>query len=430
MGLFFKQLCKFETLFSAWQHVRSRARKSKSREIRAAAEDFEQTSPQRLRSIQSRLVKGRYSFPAAEGILKDKNKREKQGKKPRPIVLADIESRTVQRALLQCLQPPPTSKLYPHLKILREINNSKVNYGGTPKGGVPKALKDVLNALTSNHIVYFKSDIAAFFTKVPHAKIVNFLLAETDDPEFVDVFTKAMTVQLKNAGDLKAYLNLFPDNEYGVPQGSALSALAGNIFLHDVDLVMSGTENIRFIRYIDDVIILGLSNEALQKAKSVLRKELRKRSLSLYDPATDPDKAAEGHTRNGFEYLGCLIQKNQIEPGKTTKENLSKKIAIEIGVAKLNIKKMLESEKLARSRETTFVRALSDIDELVRGWANSFRFANNRHPFGQVDSDLRRQIAAFSDWFAAQKPSSELQRMRALGIFQTVDAEYRNIEEY
>jgi RNA-directed DNA polymerase len=138
------------------------------------------------------------------------------------------------------------------------------------------------------YCLYFKSDIASFFTKVPHAEIIRFIDLECEDPDFRAMIERALSIQLRNESDLREYLRLFPADEIGVPQGSALSALAGNIFLHEVDLLMKNQSDIRFIRYIDDVIILGKTNEAVQNARSSLQRELRKRNLTLYDPSTHP----------------------------------------------------------------------------------------------------------------------------------------------
>lgn len=206
--------------------------------------------------------------------------------------------------------------------------------------------------------------------------------------------------------------------------------MAGNIFLHEVDNVMKQLSGIRFVRYIDDVIILAKSNDALQKAKSVFQKELRKRSLTLYDPAKDPDKAAEGHVRNGFEYLGCLVQKNQLEPGKQTKRRLIEKIIIEIQYAKKHIEALEKNPKLTRVREVTFAKCIVNIDELVRGWANSFRFANDRKPFHQLDAEIKKLIDDFVKWFENRKFSTTAQRLRAFGAFQLIDTEYKKIEDY
>jgi RNA-directed DNA polymerase len=405
--------------------VRARARKSPSRTIRNAAEEFEHSSHKRLRSIQSRIVARTYKFSSSEGILK-----KRAGKEPRPIVLADIESRIVQRALLQCLQPPEGSLLDKHLKTLRSINSSDVNFGGTPDGGVPKAIKLVMQSLNEGYCLYFKSDIASFFTKVPHAEIIKFIDLECDDPDFSAMIEKALSIQLKNEADLKEYIRLFPADEIGVPQGSALSALAGNIFLHEVDLLMKSQPDIKFIRYIDDVIILGKTNEATQSARSSLQRELRRRNLTLYDPSTHPSKAASGHSRHGFDYLGCSIELNHIAPAKPTKIKIIEKVDAEIKIAKANITEILASNSPTRSKQIAYVQSLGNIDEIVRGWANSFRFANNRLPFFQIDKAVSEIVRTFGLWFHSMNILDTGQRMRALGIFQAADTEYRKIEDY
>ena len=280
------------------------------------------------------------------------------------------------------------------------------------------------------YCLYFKSDIASFFTKVPHAEIIRFIDLECEDPDFRAMIERALSIQLRNESDLREYLRLFPADEIGVPQGSALSALAGNIFLHEVDLLMKNQSDIRFIRYIDDVIILGKTNEAVQNARSSLQRELRKRNLTLYDPSTHPSKAASGHSRDGFDYLGCSIELNHIAPAKPTKAKIIDKVESEIRIAKANIAEILSSNSPTRSKQTVYVQSLANIDEIVRGWANSFRFANNRLPFFQIDKAVSETVRAFGLWFRSMNILDTGQRMRALGIFQAADTEHRKIEDY
>jgi RNA-directed DNA polymerase len=304
---FFRRLCSRANLFAAWRHIKSHALRSPSREIRNAAEHFDINAPRNLQSIQSRLLAGTFRFPPAEGVLKDKLRRQLQGKLPRPIVIADIQSRVVQRALLQCLQPSDEDELSKRIGRIREVNNSAVNFGGTPAGGVPRAIHRVLSKIEDGYSIFYKSDIGSFFTKIPHDTVLEFLLNELQDENFVEVFRKGLQVQLKNGEQLGAYLQLFPDNEFGVAQGSSLSAFAGNVFLQDVDASFEGTSDVCLTRYIDDVMLLGRSNDLVQRAKSRLNHALRQKELSLYDPANAPDKASEGHVRDGFEYLGCAV---------------------------------------------------------------------------------------------------------------------------
>jgi hypothetical protein len=95
--------------------------------------EFESESQSKLKSIQMRLARDSYSFPKAAGVLKDKRKREKQGKDPRPIVVATLESRVVQRSILQALQPDKGSRLYGRLNGLRDVLESPIAWAEIPK---------------------------------------------------------------------------------------------------------------------------------------------------------------------------------------------------------------------------------------------------------------------------------------------------------
>ena len=98
-------LRRFSNLEEAWRQVRSHAIRSQSPEIRAEARLFEQSVTAKLRSVQSRLGQGRFTFEPARGITI-----RRKGKTPRPVVVAPIESRIVQRALLNVLQDIPAIK--------------------------------------------------------------------------------------------------------------------------------------------------------------------------------------------------------------------------------------------------------------------------------------------------------------------------------
>lgn len=430
-NVFFKRLCSRSNLFAAWRHVRSRALSSESRDIRTAAEDFDFHAFKNIQSIQSRLTAERFEFPPAEGILKDKRKREAQGKRPRPLVLADIKSRIVQRGLLQCLQPAiDDDELAPRIGLIADINNSRVNFGGTPSGGVPKAIHRVISLINDGHQTYYKSDIGAFFTRIPHDHVLRFIFDQIADARFVNVFRDGLNVQLKNAAQLGEYLDLFPDDNFGVAQGSSLSAFAGNVFLHKTDQKFAADNETAFVRYIDDVIIMAKTNEALQKTKAKFTKELRALGLLLYDPGSAPDKASEGHIRNGIEYLGCVIRHSHIEPSKKAKASLLSKIDRRIFGARKVIEQLLKNADLTRHKEPTFAATIADIDQIVRGWANSFRFVGNRLIFAQLDKEVFKRVSNFHRWLNNLTFPSDNVAARVLGLYQIQDVEHKPLEEF
>ena len=120
-------LRRFSNLEEAWRHVHSHAIRSQSSEIRAEARLFEQSVTVTLRSVQSRLGQDRFKFEPARGITI-----RRKGKTPRPVVVAPIESRIVQRALLNVLQGIPA---------IKSALQAGYNYGGVSgsRFGVPAA---------------------------------------------------------------------------------------------------------------------------------------------------------------------------------------------------------------------------------------------------------------------------------------------------
>ena len=94
-----------QNVFSAWRHVKRSALTSGNAEIRGKASEFDHRHHTNIRRLITQLREGRFVFEPVEGVLKDKQKRLKQGKDPRPIAIATLHNRIVQRAILQVLQP-------------------------------------------------------------------------------------------------------------------------------------------------------------------------------------------------------------------------------------------------------------------------------------------------------------------------------------
>src|SRR4051812_48612281 len=90
------------TLRAAWAHVRRAASLSPSRLIRAEARRFEEEAADRIARIAADLAADRFTFAAGRGVAVTR-----PGKRPRPIVIAPLESRVVSRALLDVLESDP-----------------------------------------------------------------------------------------------------------------------------------------------------------------------------------------------------------------------------------------------------------------------------------------------------------------------------------
>ena len=423
--IFFKTLRTSHNLHTAWRHVRKSALQSSNPDIRNAAQEFEIKSHSFLKSIQGKLGSKTYKFPAAEGILKDKKKRKKLGKPPRPIVINTLEGRIVQRAILQTLQPDRETDLYNRIGSIKDVNESPYGVGGLPYpyGGVSVGIKSVLEAMDNGYEYFFKSDIKEFFTRIPHESVVKFIHEQTKDYEISQIFSLGLNVELSNKEKLAEYFELFPQKGVGVPQGSSLSAFAGNILLYDLDFSLN-TSDTKAYRYIDDLIILGKTNEAVQKARSESKKWLKKKGMTLYEPTKGSDKAEEGNVSKGFIYLGCKIFPKHIEPSVTSKQNLLRKIKKEISNGKKYISSLCEDPDLTRRTQSAYLQVLSRIDRVIYGWGQSFSFCNNRLPFKNLDQETSNIINEFNNWYKIKTISlTSEQKRRALGVTLLQDIE-------
>ena len=252
---------RIDNLYRAWTAVRSNVNASGHDRFKAEVERISENPIPHLRRIQQNLHSRRFVFAGQHGVVKTKT----TGKK-RPIVVAPINNRIVQRAILNVLQSED-DRIMPHLGDIPSALRTSTSVGGIPKRGVSYGIKIVNEAIKSGATHYLRSDIRDFFTKVPKASIANFVREQTRDEEFTILFEQAMATELDNADEIRDYLYLFPLEDIGVPQGSSLSAFAGNVVLQKFDVQLNG-RNITTVRYIDDFVTLGPSERVVKKAFS------------------------------------------------------------------------------------------------------------------------------------------------------------------
>lgn len=289
---FYSRLCKKKALQVAWRVVHRNSLQSQSEETRLEAEEFSKNSQHELATIFTELKNNSFKFPPARGIPIQKKGKSKK----RPIVRAPIRTRIVQRAMLDIIQRVPS---------IRKMLHAGYNFGGIRGGGVPHAIARAYYTAKTHHY-FVRTDIRSFFDSVPRDKAIAPILdAVSGDPEFSALFVSAVTTELDNLAALtEEERKLFPLEDTGVAQGSALSPLICNIFLHNFDRQLN-SRGIVCIRYIDDFIIFAPDRKRARRALQSARETLQSLGLDAYDPETEKKKAEEGEVQNGFTFLGC-----------------------------------------------------------------------------------------------------------------------------
>jgi RNA-directed DNA polymerase len=173
---------------------------------------------------------------------------------------------------------------------------------------------------------------------------------------------------------------LFPTSQ-GTPQGGIISPLLANLALDGMQMALRQAvrkegDKVNFVRYADDFIVTGASQELLeQKVKPALTAFLAQRGLALSE-----QKTVLTHISQGFNFLGHTVRKFEDKllttPAKSSQKGLRDKIRLCINSA------------LALPQETL----LRQLNPVIRGWANYYRHGAAKRAFKRLDSDVFWQL--------------------------------------
>jgi RNA-directed DNA polymerase len=402
----YKAVRSRRSLWRAWIDVSSKARSSKAPQTREEARSFAADAPRNIERIGRRLRESKFVFLPQKGIVAKKS----SGKK-RPIVVAPIESRIVQRSILDVLQ------LIPDLKAKLTAG---FNFGGVPGPafGVPNAIYSAI-AVMAERPYFLRTDIKSFFDNVPKERAIREVLKYSNDPAFDQLFKNAVETEIEDASRHGSDIALFPLFDDGVAQGSCLSPLLCNLLLSDFDQKMNG-RGITTIRYIDDILLLGKDADSAFKAFSSAQRLLGDLKLDCYDPRKieDRSKSEHGQVARGFEFLGCKIKPGSIRPSAKNRKELLTKVNTLLRYSL----DLARNPRRAFMRHATYAETIALVSQIIQGWANTFGFCTDDRLMGSIDAEIGVAVRHYSGLFRKRlRTMSDLDSRRAIGVFAIAD---------
>jgi RNA-directed DNA polymerase len=407
-----KSLCErvrsTAVLNGAWHAIRRNAETSQTAATKQAAWKFGQELHRNIRRIQDHLRKG-YKFEKAYGATPPKGK-GKVGK--RPIVIAPLADRIVQRAILDVLQAAK------ELQRVQEVLSTPTSIGGIRDRGVDDAINLFDKCYGDGATFVAGSDISGFFTKIPRGMVLGLLRLDTDEAPFIALLDRALTVELSNADMLGAEdRKLFPTGTDGVAQGCPLSALAGNIVLEAFDRQMNQPgRGITCIRYIDDFILIGRSQSSVVKAMESAKVHLAGLGMAIYDPIVNPDKAFRGAIGEPHVFLGYEIVPGSYRPSRRARETLIDRVNTLLKQGRVSIRRAVKGKPLT-FQDRCYAQTIAAVDNTVRGWRGSFRASLCTTTFEHLDREIERRLNDFEGFFRSHTAKCEPGvRRRALGV--------------
>ena len=221
----------------------------------------------------------------------------------RPLAVAALEDKIVQRATVAVLN------------CIYEEEFLGFSYGFRPKRGQHDALDALVVGITDKKVNFIlDADVRSFFDEVSQHWLIHFVEHRVGDPRIIRLIQKWLKVGVLEDGVVAV-------SDKGTGQGSVISPLLANVYLHYVfDLWAErwrrreATGGMMIVRYADDIVV-GFAHEVdARRFWDAMRKRFEEFALSLHPEKTRliefGRQAADRRDRRGlgkpetFNFLG------------------------------------------------------------------------------------------------------------------------------
>ena len=222
-----------------------------------------------LTDLHARVHRGAYrALPSRRTYIPKADGRQ------RPLAVAALEDKIVQRATVAVL-----NSIY-------EEEFLGFSYGFRPKRGQHDALDALVVGITRKRVNFIlDADVRSFFDEVSQGWLVRFVEHRIGDPRIVRLIQKWLKAGVLEDGVVTV-------SDKGTGQGSVISPLLANVYLHYVfDLWADrwrrreATGDVIIVRYADDIVV-GFEHEAdARRFWDAMQNRFEEFALSLH-----PDK--------------------------------------------------------------------------------------------------------------------------------------------
>lgn len=308
--------------------------------------------------------------------------------KTRSLGIPTIVDRLVQQSISQVLTP------------IYELEFSDNSYGFRPNRSCHMALKRAQSYITDGYRYCVDLDLEKFFDTINHSRLIELLSKKIKDRGLISLIHKYLRAGVQIG-------TRFEETQQGVPQGSPLSPLLGNIMLNELDKELERRGHV-FVRYADDCLIFCKSKRASQR---VTRRITNYIEQKLY-LRVNGDKTKWGHVGK-VKFLGYGFY---IHSGKCR---------LRVSPTSISKFKGRLKELTGRSNGMGYEKRKHELRLFIMGWLGYFKLADVRSKLQEIDTWYRRRLR-MCIWKSWKKIKTRFRNLMRCGIEKPKAWEWAN----
>lgn len=298
--------------------------------------------------------------------------------KKRPLGIPCVRDRVVQMAVLLVIEP------------IFEADFMDCSHGFRPGRRAHGAMDEIRKNIHMGRWEVYDADLASYFDSIPHDKLMRMVekrIADRSVLKLIRMWLRCPVVDRDGKGSGKT-------SQKGTPQGGVISPLLANIYLHELDRAFHEADDgpykvakARLVRYADDFVILArymgprITKWVEKKLEGDLGLKINRNKTNI---------VRMGRRGESLDFLGFTLRYDRDLKGRD-KQYLNVFPSIQ-AIARLRDK---TRNKTLSGYKKPLKEVIKEINVILRGWANYFRYGYPRKVFRDMNHFVRCRFKRF-----------------------------------